>query len=99
MIKPLPTFTLPRIENGLLLVFLILRQEVYDLPVIYNGFFILSHEPLYVNTNMPYANLFGHVHANPMYKDFSPQHVCVCVERTDYRPISMEEIMHKIQND
>ena len=72
--------------------------EVYDLPVVYNGFFILSHEPLYVSTNMPYANLFGHVHANPIYKDFSNQHVCVCVERTDYRPISLEEIMEKIQN-
>lgn len=70
--------------------------EVYDLPVLYDGFFILSHEPQYVNTNMPYANLFGHVHGNPMYKDFSPQHVCVCVERTDNKPIPMEEIRHKI---
>ena len=57
-------------------------QEVYDLPVLFRNFWILSHEPLYVNTNMPYANLVGHIHANPMYKDFSPQHFCVCVERT-----------------
>lgn len=67
-------------------------REVYDLPVLFRGFWLLSHEPLYVNTNMPYANLFGHVHANPMFKDFSPQHYCVCVERTDYAPIAFEKI-------
>ncbi len=71
-------------------------QEVYDLPVVYGGFWLLSHEPMYVNTNMPYANLFGHVHASPLYKDFSPQHFCVCAERVDYTPISLEEILARI---
>ena len=68
-------------------------REVYDLPVILRSFWILSHEPLYVNTNMPYANLFGHIHANPMYKDFSPQHFCACVERTDYTPIAFDRVI------
>lgn len=71
--------------------------EVYDLPVLFDGFFLLSHEPLYVNTNMPYANLFGHVHANPVYRDYSPHHFCVCVERTDYRPMTLEEILGKVK--
>lgn len=72
-------------------------REVYDLPVLFRNFWILSHEPLYVNTNMPYANLFGHIHANPMYKDFSPQHFCVCVERTDYAPIAFDSVISAIQ--
>jgi len=71
-------------------------SEVYDMPILYQGFWLLSHEPLYVNTNMPYANLFGHVHANPIYKDFSPQHVCVCVERIHYTPISFEQVKKMI---
>lgn len=71
--------------------------EVYDLPVLYEGFFLLSHEPLYVNTNMPYANLFGHVHANPIYRNYSHHHFCVCVERTDYRPMTLEEILGKVK--
>lgn len=71
--------------------------EVYDLPVVFEGFWLLSHEPMYVNTNMPYANLFGHVHASPLYKDFSPHHFCVCAERIGYTPISLEEILGKIQ--
>lgn len=69
--------------------------EVYDYPVLFQGFWLLSHEPLYVNSNMPYANLFGHVHANPIYKDFSSQHFCVCVERIEYAPISFEMIKKK----
>lgn len=72
-------------------------EEVYDLPVLFEGYFLLSHEPLYVNTNMPYANLFGHVHANPIYKTYSPHHFCVCVERTDYRPMTLEEILGRVK--
>lgn len=72
-------------------------SEVYDLPVVFGGFWLLSHEPMYVNTNMPYANLFGHVHASPLYKDFSPHHFCVCAERINYTPISLEEILGKIK--
>lgn len=72
-------------------------QEVYDLPILFQSFWLLSHEPLYVNTNMPYANLFGHVHNNPQYRDFSPQHFCVCVERTGYAPIQFEAIQLAMQ--
>ncbi len=72
--------------------------EVYDHPIILDNFWILSHEALYVNTNMPYANLFGHVHNSPVYKDYSPQHYCVCVERIDYTPISFDRIKLAVQN-
>ena len=67
-------------------------DEVYDHPIIVDGFWILSHDSLYVNTNMPYANIFGHVHNNPIVKDYSKQHFCVSVERIDYAPISFETI-------
>ena len=73
-------------------------QEVYDLPVIFSDFWILSHEPLYVNRNMPYANIFGHVHGSPVYSDYSSQHFCVSAERIDYTPILMEKIMEKIKH-
>ena len=67
-------------------------EEVYDHPIIIDGFWILSHDALYVNSNMPYANIFGHVHNSPIIKDFSKQHFCVSVERIDYTPISFESI-------
>lgn len=66
--------------------------EVYNKPIILNEFWMLSHEPLYVNSNMPYANLFGHVHASPVYRTFSSHHYCVSAERIQYQPISLQEI-------
>lgn len=72
-------------------------KEVYDMPVLFKGFWILSHEPVYVNSNMPYANLFGHVHNSPIIKDYSSQHFCVSAERTDYTPILFEDIAKKVK--
>lgn len=67
-------------------------EEVYDKPIILDGFWIVSHEPVYVTTNAPYANIFGHVHGNPMYKTASSRSYCVCVERTGYGLISFDEV-------
>lgn len=72
-------------------------EEVYDMPVLFKNFWILSHDAIYVNSNMPYANLFGHVHNSPIIKDFSSQHFCVCVERINYTPVDFEEIIKKIK--
>lgn len=72
-------------------------QEVYDLPVLFRGFWILSHDAVYVNRNMPYANLFGHVHNNPIVRDYSSQHFCVSVERINYTPILFEKIARKVK--
>lgn len=66
--------------------------EVYDLPVIFSEYWMLSHEPLYINRNMPYANIFGHVHNNPAYKDISSRSFCVSAERIGYTPVSLEHI-------
>lgn len=70
-------------------------------PIILNNFFILSHEPMYVNKNMPYANIFGHVHGNTTYKDYSPQSVCVSVERPhmNYAPIELSEIKELLKKE
>lgn len=69
-------------------------KEVYRYPIIYKGFWMLSHEPLYINSNMPYANIFGHVHSNPAYSDCKAQTFCASVERehVNYTPINYEEV-------
>lgn len=33
-------------------------HRVYDQPIILDEFWMLSHAPLYTNSNMPYANIF-----------------------------------------
>lgn len=73
-------------------------EEIYDHPIIIKKFWILSHEPLYVNRNMPYANLFGHVHNSPIIKTYSGQHYCVSVERINYTPISFENVIVAVQS-
>lgn len=66
--------------------------ECFSLPVIYQQYFMMSHEPLYINTNMPYANFYGHVHGNPSYKDACKQSVCVSAERIGYTPVEFEKL-------
>ncbi len=70
--------------------------EAYDHPIIIDGFWVLSHDALYVNENMPYANLFGHVHNSPVIKDYSHHHFCVSVERISYAPVDFEHIKNKV---
>lgn len=69
-------------------------KEVYRYPIIYDGFYIISHEPMYVNANTPYANIFAHVHSNPAYADYTSQTFCVSVERPElnYYPIEFNRI-------
>lgn len=71
-------------------------ESVSSYPIIYQNFWILSHEPMYVNTNMPYANIFGHVHGNPLYTDYSKQSFCVSAERIKYTPIEFGEMKRKM---
>lgn len=55
---------------------------------------ILSHEPQYINDNQ--FNIHGHIHdalVSNEYPDMNPNnHLCVCVERINYTPISFEYI-------
>ena len=74
-------------------------EECYDLPVILNNFFILSHEPLYVCRSMPYANLFGHVHNVPSYRSVSSRSACVSVERIGYAPILLASLREMMQEE
>lgn len=74
-------------------------DKIYDHPIIVEDFWILSHEPMYVNENFPYANIFAHVHNNPIYKTHSARHYCVSAERINYTPISFDKIKSVLSND
>lgn len=71
-------------------------NEVYKYPIIYNDFYILSHEPQYINENMPYVNIHGHCH---LEKSSSLQKVNVCVENIDYMPVNIETIFDKYKGE
>lgn len=71
--------------------------EIIPYEIILDEFWMVSHKPKYVCLNMPYANIFAHVHANPMYSSVSPRSFCVSVERINYTPIEFGEIKEKVK--
>lgn len=73
-------------------------DKVYDKPIIYQDFFILSHQPLFITESMPYANIYGHVHNNPEYIDYTSNTFCVSCERTEYKPALFDEIVDKMRS-
>lgn len=73
-------------------------EKVYDKPIIYQDFFILSHKPLSITENMPYINIFGHVHNNPKYKSIGGNSFCVSIERINYKPILFNDITKIIRS-
>nr|DAG94531.1 MAG TPA: metallophosphatase domain protein [Crassvirales sp.] len=73
-------------------------KEVSKYPIILDKFFIISHHPMYLESNSPYANIYGHVHSDDRYKDYTNNTFCVSAERINYTPISLAEIITKMKN-
>jgi calcineurin-like phosphoesterase family protein len=65
---------------------------VIEYPILKDNFWIMSHEPMFVTEAAPYANIFAHVHLNPMYKTVSTRSFCVSAERLNYKPIPLDDI-------
>lgn len=65
-------------------------DEVSEEPILFKEFFILSHEPIYLNANMPYANVHGHIH-NLKYE--GSHHINACVEHWDYTPFLFDRVL------
>lgn len=66
-------------------------NEAYNRSIILKDFFILSHRPMFITENMPYFNIYGHVHNHPAYQDKTFNTCCVSCCRWDYEPIRIEE--------
>lgn len=73
-------------------------EMVSRYPIVYDDFWIVSHKPVYINENMPYANIFGHVHKNPIYSDYSSRSFCVCSDRINFTPVNFEKIKELVKS-
>lgn len=69
---------------------------VVKYPILYNDFFLLSHEPKFQAADATWANIYGHVHGDPKYLDCTKESFCVSAERINYTPISFEEIYERM---
>ena len=65
-------------------------KEVSKYPIIWNKQYILSHAPICWDNNV-----YGHIHDKPQEPDNSGC-CCICVERTNYKPLVLGELMRKI---
>lgn len=67
------------------------KIDIIRYPVIHDQFWIISHEPMFVSEAAPYANIFAHVHLNPMFKTISSRSFCSSAERWNYKLIPLAE--------
>ena len=79
-------------------------EFVSPYPVVVDGFIVLSHAPMgFINENSPFWNIYGHVHNDIRYLDYTYAGACVSVERIEYKPIDIENVKRKMvevrQND
>jgi calcineurin-like phosphoesterase family protein len=65
-------------------------------PIIYAKFFILSHEPIFLEANSPYINLYGHIHQHD-YQSSTFNYFNCCVERNEYLPINYSKILEFVE--
>ena len=70
-------------------------DEVYRHVLIIKDYFILSHEPVYLNKHMPYVNIHGHIHSKQM--DL-PTYYNVGVELNNYTPVAFDTILDKYKD-
>lgn len=71
-------------------------EFVSPYPILIENYIILSHAPLeFLNENCPFFNIYGHVHNDPRYLDLTKNGACVSIERTEYKPIELEELKNK----
>lgn len=69
-------------------------NEVSKYPIIYKDFFILSHEPVYLNKHMPYVNIHGHTHSNNFE---GSNYINVSVDRLGFKPALLNDIIDKLK--
>ena len=75
-------------------------SSVYDLPVLYNDFFLLSHKPLeWLDKEGVMGNFHGHIHNDHRYLHVTPRSFNVSVEQIGYKPIAFEEIVKKMKEE
>lgn len=59
---------------------------------------ILSHIPLHIDSHGRFGlNIHGHLHDKRVMTDgkIDVRYHCVCVEQTDYRPISLDQVIER----
>ena len=65
-------------------------EEAFAQPICVRQFVWLSHEPMYMNRNMPYLNIHGHIHANRMVNAHREVYLNASAELNGYAPFDLD---------
>lgn len=65
-------------------------DEVFPCPIIYKDWYILSHEPVFLNDKIPYINIHGHWHDKKFAESY---YINVSVEQIGYKPVLLKSIL------
>ena len=75
-------------------------EMVSKFPIIFQDFFILSHEPIELfPLNTPFVNIFGHVHNDARFPTVTSRGACVSVERWNYMPVEFNQLISLIKSE
>lgn len=73
-------------------------EIVSKFPIIYQDFFILSHQPIeFLPLNTPFVNIYGHVHDDIRFPTITARSACVSIERWNYTPVEFNQIVKLIE--
>jgi len=65
--------------------------------------FVLSHVPIHPGSLRGFdGNIHGHLHSGNVLREdgsIDPRYLCICVEHTDYTPITWEEVKIRFENN
>lgn len=73
-------------------------NRVYDMPVVFEEFILLSHKPRFIEKNSVLYCLSGHSH-NSTPHILSRNQMNVSVEVTDYYPVSLQYVLEVIKGE
>jgi calcineurin-like phosphoesterase family protein len=66
-------------------------QEVSKWPIIYEDWYVLTHEPLYTEVNSPMGIIYGHLHQH-FYSQANKRYFNACVDVNGYSPVPLKQI-------
>lgn len=73
-------------------------EKIMGYRVLEQGDIIMSHIPLHPGSiKLQWTNVHGHTHNNNPADHLGPKYLNVCVEYTNYAPLSLEEVRERIR--
>ena len=68
-------------------------EHISSYPVLFDEFFLLSHEPVFLTEQSPFCNIHGHFHQAEDIPPFvAPLNINVSAECINYTPISYSDV-------